>query len=169
MNLQSSRWYEPLDSGNREKPEGERIGTFIKRLTVRDTFAIQAKVRQATGKDKGAQEAVASMNLNDPEQMERFWAVVEHVVINHTETWRGLVLDGKDLTTGQEVIAHCGSEHVAMLMEVANEAIRGERGSSEDQKNSVSQSGPASLDSAMTAIPASLPKSSGRETVEIGM
>ena len=169
MKLNSLHRYVPEADGNREAEIGHQISASLLRLTIRDTFALQAKMREAMGVEHGVNAATIQMNLADPGQLEKFWVVVEWLIINYTKDWQGIWLDDKELIDPKEVVALCGSEHVLMLMEVANQVIQGQKGTVDDLKNSASESGPGNSDSAMTAPPASSPESSENETVEIGM
>ena len=160
MNFASKYSYVPEAGGNRNLPPAEQISLTIRRVTVRDMFAIQRIIRDHLAEGVN----LLDVNTSDPEQVERFWNLVDPVVRNHTENWQNMKLDGTEVTAPGQLIDLCSFSQMTLMAEVAGEVLRIGKAGDQDQKNSESGSAPANSDSGLTAPPASAPASSENAT-----
>lgn len=143
-NLKSTRRYIPTEGGNRELSEEEQVSCTIKRITVGAMFEIQASIRSS---DAFSQVADGGVDLNDANQIEGFWTLLEKVLGEYTEAWRGIYLDGKELADPKDVLAACDADQLPLLAEVFNETMGFSNGDEATAKNSDTESVPENSDS----------------------
>jgi len=166
LKFSSSRRYAPEYEGNRDLSEDEQISVTLNRLTVRDMFAVQKRIRESkkVGQGtKGADEETVELDMNDPEIIEEFWDLVEELLVKYTNSWKGVENEAQTVEDTQGVIDLCGPENMPLMVEVFNELLGFSQGSEDLAKNSTPDSEPESLESGSTVEAASTTGNNGRE------
>ena len=169
MNLLSSRQYIPAYDGNRDAAEDHQVSLTIKRLTIRDSFQLQAKIRESLGFDSSTPNQIATLNLQDAVQLEKFWGAIEWALPKFTENWHGVKVDGREVVEAAEVVQVYGQGQLPYLVEVMTELLTGGEGTAAESKNSQPESEPKNSGSGSIASPVSPEVSSESETAEIGI
>lgn len=169
LKFSSTRRYAPSfdEPDNQTLPEDEQVTVLLNRLTVRDMFAVQKRIRdsqKATGSAKDPDKV--ELDFNDPEIIEEFWDLVETILVEYTNDWKNVEDDGQPVTDTKAVIDLCGPENMALPVDVFNQLLGFSQGSEDQLKNSEPESEPESLGSGSTAEAASLKDDSKSEIVE---
>ena len=166
LKFSSSRRYVPDYEGNREADAEEQISVTLNRLTVRDMFAVQKRIRNSKkvgAGTEGADGEAVELDMDDPEIIEEFWDLVEELLVKYTSGWKGVSNELKPVEDTQAVIDLCGPENMPLMIETFNELLGFSQGNEDMAKNSTPVSEPVSLESGSTVESVSPTDSSENE------
>ena len=165
LEFSSTRKYAPNFDDNKSSGSETQVVTVLKRLTVRDMFAVQKRIRESS-KMKDAADDAMELDMNDLEVIEEIWDLVEEILVKYTSGWTNVKDDGVDVVDTKAVIDLCGPENMALPIDVFNELLGFSQGSEDTAKNLEPESVPENSDSGSTAKAVGSLENNGSETVE---
>lgn len=157
----AARPFVPEWNGNVSLPQSDQVRLKYRTLTVEDVFRAHEEV-DIDMLDPGA---IAKQDMKTQKQ---HWRFLRHILINYTQEWEGVEIDGEKRTTGQEVVDAAGMNLMDLFGEITTKIINDSLGTEVEAKNSGGQSAPESLGSGTTAVSVLPTNSKPLETAVVG-